>query len=305
MNKTLYLWMRRIASVISLIYCGFICRIAYFSFYYDITIDNRLACGVVVSCVSLLASVIMLFSRKQIFTKLAAVITIPALLPVVLIYYGNWELIIPVAICAVAVFFLVDMKETTKIGLGTIFLLLYVIGSLAFFIMSTLFSTTVQKTVVSSGVSESGKYRYEIVNTKDSSNGSTSVFVEPNDADYDYKIMKFAVTGYERNIFIERPVASSLDIAWKTESRTQMTTELLDISSEIVLNLDSKEKALIGYAKDDKVKLSELTDEDFNKLGISESGDVLYINGEPCFRYYIAELEGYFNKSQRKSFLFQ
>lgn len=256
MNKTLYLWMRRIASVISLIYCGFICRIAYFSFYYDITIDNRLACGVVVSCVSLLASVIMLFSRKQIFTKLAAVITIPALLPVVLIYYGNWELIIPVAICAIAVFFLVDMKETTKIGLGTIFLLLYVIGSLAFFIMSTLFSTTVQKTVVSSGVSESGKYRYEIVNTKDSSNGSTSVFVEPNDADYDYKIMKFAVTGYERNIFIERPVASSLDISWKTESRTQMTTELLDISSEIVLNLDSKEKALIGYAKDDKVKLS-------------------------------------------------
>lgn len=54
-----------------------------------------------------------------------------------------------------------------------------------------------------------------------------------------------------------------------------------------------------------KSSFPELTDEDFNKLGISESGDVLYINGEPYFRYYIAELEGYFNKSQRKSFLFQ
>lgn len=305
MNRTLYLWMRRLASIVCLVYCGFICRIAYFSLYYDIQINNRLACGAAVSCTALLASVIMLFSRKQIFTKISAVVIIPAMLPIVLIYYGSWELIIPVALCAVAVFFLVDMKESTKIALGTIFLLLYVIGSLAYFIMGTLFSTTVQKTVVGSAVSESEKYRYEIINTKDSSNGSTSVIVEPNDADYDFRIMKFVVNGYERNVFVERPVASAIEIKWETESREQMTSELLEISHEIVLNLSDAQKELIGCNADDEVKLSELTDEDFNKLGVDESGDVLYINGEPCFRYCIAELEGYFDTSQREMTLFQ
>jgi hypothetical protein len=46
--------------------------------------------------------------------------------------------------------------------------------------------------------------------------------------------------------------------------------------------------------------LSELSDSDLADLGVSESGDVMLYNGKICFRYYVAELENYFDVTSRK-----
>ena len=46
--------------------------------------------------------------------------------------------------------------------------------------------------------------------------------------------------------------------------------------------------------------LSELSDSDLADLGVSESGDVMTYNGKICFRYYVAELENYFDVTSRK-----
>ena len=35
------------------------------------------------------------------------------------------------------------------------------------------------------------------------------------------------------------------------------------------------------------------------QLGVPEKGDVMYFNGEVCFRYYVAELEEYFDVDSR------
>lgn len=299
------LWLRRIASVLSLFYCAAVCQLAYFSVFYDINITDKPITCLAVSGISIAAIAVMLFSRKQFFTKLSAIIIIPALLPIVLFYYGSWVIIIPTVITAITVFFLSGMKESTKTVLGTIFLLLFVIGALAYFIVCTLFSTSVQKETISTGVSVSEKYRYRIVNAKDSSNGSTTVYVEPNDIDYNFKLVNFSIKGFEKTIYVERPVAESVNINWKVEKRDDITEQLLDISSEITLNLSTEQKALIGKENEEEVLLSELTDEDFELLGVDEEGDVLYINDEPYFRYYIAELEEYFDLSNRKITFFE
>lgn len=304
-NSKVSLWLRRIASVISVLYCGAVCRIAYFSLYYDINVRNRLLLCVAVSCVSLLMIFVMLFSRKQILTKISALVMIPAMLPVVLFYYGSWEIIVPVAITAICVFFLSGMTENTKTVIGTIYLLLYIIGALAYFLVCTLFSSSVQKETVKTEISQTGKYRYEEVITSDSSNGSTSICVEPNDEDYDYNLVEFKVNGLERNVFIQRPVVDDIKAEWKIEKREDIIEELLDISGEIKLSLDSQQKALIGYDKDDEVKLSDLSEDNLDALGIEEEGDVLYINDEPYFRYLVAEIEQYFNPSEKEITLFQ
>ena len=50
---------------------------------------------------------------------------------------------------------------------------------------------------------------------------------------------------------------------------------------------------------DDSIYLNTLTDEQLNKLGVPETGDVMMFNGEICFRYYVAEIEEYFDVESR------
>lgn len=300
MNNTLSIWFKRIASLFS----GFIgfcfCMLSYFSIFYSLHIKSQALTCIAVSCFSLIAIIVMLYSRKQILTILASIVMIPSLLPVLLFYYGNWSIIIPLGICALFVFFFSGLRESPKTVLGIVYLLLYVIASLVYFVASMMFSTQIDTKVVGSGVSESKLYKYEIVDSSDSSNGSTAVYVEPNDKDYDFKLFKFTINGYQRDVYSVRPVSDKLDIKWKTESRKDITEKILDISKNITLNLDDEQKSKIGYSSDEKVYLSKVSDEDLAKLGVAESGDVLYINDKPCFRYYIADLEGYFSKTNRR-----
>ena len=47
------------------------------------------------------------------------------------------------------------------------------------------------------------------------------------------------------------------------------------------------------------VNLKDLSDAQLEQLGVSASGDVLTFNGKVCFRYYVAELEDYFDTESR------
>ncbi len=65
-------------------------------------------------------------------------------------------------------------------------------------------------------------------------------------------------------------------------------------------HLDELGYTLFEIQKDYSVSLNELTEEQLEMLGISESGDVLMFNGKVCFRYYVAEAEDYFDVDSRK-----
>ena len=64
-------------------------------------------------------------------------------------------------------------------------------------------------------------------------------------------------------------------------------------------NVDDYGNALFNVKKDDSVYLKTLTDEQLEMLGVPESGDVMSFNGKICFRFYIAELEEYFDVDSR------
>lgn len=81
---------------------------------------------------------LMFFTRKQIVTRMCAMIT-PLISFAILIFgFGNWFIIVPPIVVCVLIFFLCGVSETTKTILGTIYLLMYVVGVLVYLTLSML-----------------------------------------------------------------------------------------------------------------------------------------------------------------------
>lgn len=381
-------WTKRVCSIVSLLYAVGACRLCYFSLFYDIHISARTSLCLIVSAVSLLALIVMLYTRKQIITRLSSFVILPAMLPVVLLYFGEWGMIIPIIVTGVAILLLSGAGEGAKTALGTLILLMYIFGALGYFLFTSFFITSVDDSVVKSGVSPSGKYRYRVVNTIDSSKGSTAVYVEPNDADKKYSFVTFTLKDMERVVALERPLCEEINIEWTTLTRQEITAQLNSLSENIGIELPASEREKIGctedyryvltlldggqkqqlgrkesdvdvitldelndsqlglfklardeagayYAteptqamlealgkqsgsrvylselsdrqlkyfnveKDTAVYLNTLTEEQLALLGVPESGDVMTFNGKVCFRFYVAELENYFDVESRR-----
>lgn len=394
------IWTKRVVAIISLLYAFGVCRLCYFSIFYDIHIHARVQQCLTVTAVSIVVFMIMLYTRKQIMTRIASFIILPAMLPVVLLYFGEWGMIIPIILTGVAILLLSGAGEGAKTAFGTITLLLYIFGALGYFLFTSFFVTTTKQDVVESGVSPSGRYRYRVVNTEDSSNGSTAVYVEPNYADKKYPFATFTLKNMERVVHLDRPICEEINIEWKTQSRAEITQELNELSDNIVVHLSEDDLEYLGYSYDEKLRLEDvvvsmrlkigrtasdvdpiflndltedqlalfgigrdgdsryyvlspsnalydalkikngkrvyfsdfnskafkvfnsentddygnqlfnvskdnsvylktLTDEQLDRIGVPESGDVMIFNGEVCFRYYVAELEQYFDVDSR------
>ena len=394
------IWTKRVVAIISLLYAFGVCRLCYFSIFYDIHIHARVQQCLTVTAVSIVVFMIMLYTRKQIMTRIASFIILPAMLPVVLLYFGEWGMIIPIILTGVAILLLSGAGEGAKTAFGTITLLLYIFGALGYFLFTSFFVTTTKQDVVESGVSPSGRYRYRVVNTEDSSNGSTAVYVEPNYADKKYPFATFTLKNMERVVHLDRPICEEINVEWKTQSRAEITQQLNELSDNIVVHLSEDDLEYLGYSYDEKLRLEDvvvsmrlkigrtasdvdpiflndltedqlalfgigrdgdsryyvlspsnalydalkikngkrvyfsdfnskafkvfnsentddygnqlfnvskdnsvylktLTDEQLDRIGVPESGDVMIFNGEVCFRYYVAELEQYFDVDTR------
>ena len=211
-----YVWLKRIASVFSLIYAIYICILSFRSVFYDVIIKKPLVFCLYLSVVSAAALVVMIYSRKQLATKLASFVMIPALLPIIIMCLGSWEMIIPLAICAVTIFFASGANEGTKTLLGTLYLLVYILAALAYFIFTSYLASPAVKKTVDEGVSPSEKYRYEVITTTDSSGGCTTVMLEPNYMDINRSSVTYKVRGYNRKLCVKRPL-TEVKIEWKED----------------------------------------------------------------------------------------
>jgi hypothetical protein rflaF_13957 len=294
-------WTKRVAALVSLLYAFGVCHLCYLSVFFEIHIHAKVSQCLIITAVSILAIVVMLYTRKQIITRISSFIILPAMLPVVLLYFGEWGMILPIVLTGVAILLLSGAGEGAKTALGTIILLMYIFGALGYFLFTSFFVTSVKEDVVESGVSPSGKYRYRVVNTEDTSNGSTAVYVEPNDADLEYKMFyaTFTLKNMERAVHIERPINETAQVEWKTLSRSEITTHLNEISDAIVVHLSEDELNELGYTYDemlqidditvsrrfeigktasdvDPIKLDELTDEQLELFDIGRDSDGRY-----------------------------
>lgn len=394
-------WTKRFVSLIAALYTVGVCGLAYFSIFYSIHVDDRLSLCLVVSAVSVIALILMLYTRRQLLTRISSFLILTAMIPVVVLYFSEKALLIPIVITGVLILLMSGAGEGTKTVIGTVILLLYIFAALGYFLFTSFFVTTAKTDTLESGFSPSGKYRYEIVNTEDTSNGSTSVIIEPNYADVVYPFVTFRLKNMEHTVYNVRPMCEEISVEWQEQKREDITKDLNKISKDIEVNVTRSEYKNLGYTLDNafqisdvniytlleagftvsdvapikldkmneqqlavfdigrdalgmyyvldptaellehaevtaenkvylnklnakgieifnnshldelgytlfeiersyNVLLSELSDEQLESIGISETGDVLVFNGKVCFRYYVAEAEDYFDINSRK-----
>ena len=252
------IWTKRVVAVLSLLYALAVCRLCYFSIFYEIHVRDRVSLCLTVTVVSIIALVAMLYTRKQVITRIASFIILPAMLPVVLLYFGEWGMIIPIIITGVTILLLSGAGEGGKTAVGTIVLLMYIFGALGYFVFTSFFVSSAKETLVEKGTSPSGRYRYTVINTEDTSNGSTAVYVEPNSADEDFPFVNFTLKSMDRVVYRVRPIAEEIDIEWTTQSRQDITQQIEAISDNIEITLTDDELKQLGYTYDNKLTLSDV-----------------------------------------------
>lgn len=295
------IWTKRVVAVLSLLYALAVCRLCYFSIFYEIHVRDRFSLCLTVTVVSIIALVAMLYTRKQVITRIASFMILPAMLPVVLLYFGEWGMIIPIIITGVTILLLSGAGEGGKTAVGTIVLLMYIFGALGYFVFTSFFVSSAKETLVEKGTSPSGRYRYTVINTEDTSNGSTAVYVEPNYADEDFPFVTFTLKSMDRVVYRVRPIAEEIDIEWTTQSRQDVTQQIEAISDNIEITLTDDELKQLGYTYDNKLTLSDVDIDMKLQIGLDGSNvdpilldslndeqlAVFGIGRDPNGRYYI------------------
>lgn len=207
------IWFKRLMSTFNILYVLVLGLLSYSTFLYDLEIHQN-SRGLFFT-VYILANVIflsfMIFTRKQIVTKILGFLLLPLVFTLVLFNAGDWILIIPPLVVSLAMFFIADNNETAKVILGTLYLMMYVLGIVMLYVFS-IFNTSVETRLdenlskdssvykvydmesvleqvnVDNAISPDGTLRFYLYDVQDNNKGELKLIVEPYGQD---KVMKF------------------------------------------------------------------------------------------------------------------
>lgn len=238
-------WVKRCVSVFAGAYAAVIALFTYATFLYDLVfVDGKQGTFLVIYTVaSIVFLALMIYTREVLFTRILSVLLLPIVFFLLLfnISNGNWVLIIPAFVTAIVIFFAAGTRETVKVIMGTIYLLLYVLGIVAYIVCQTLFSETKGETVLdmsldpASGVysyykedlshlaqvidekntiSPDGKYRFYLTDVKDSDRGCVRIYVVPNGEDNHMKFFSLNQKGIKKRITTKGTRGVVPDVGW-------------------------------------------------------------------------------------------
>lgn len=122
------IWFRRGVAVAGWGYTLFVVWIAYLSFGYYFDVENPAPLFVLYLFVNICAMALFILSRKQIITQVNSYVLPPIIFAILIFSFGNWYISIPPIAVMLVVFFVNSSNETLKTVLGTLYLLMFVIG---------------------------------------------------------------------------------------------------------------------------------------------------------------------------------
>ncbi len=181
MNK----WFILFVSIFNCAYTIGLGAVAYAALFLEMEYLNATTFAVLYSLLSVVVGFLMYYTRKSFITNIFAVLNVILFLPIALLLWGEWALIIPAAIVTLFGFAVCSINDTLKVVFGTVFLLVYIVAVIAFYLIATVFSVVTIDTLIESGVSPSGNFRWETYNVENKSSGKTVLYIEPNNLDFD------------------------------------------------------------------------------------------------------------------------
>ena len=205
-------WFRIGVSILGVAYSIVLAYFDYNVFFYDIEYVSQKEFAIVGSVFSALICLLFLYTRKSPLTCIYGMVNMVLFFPLLLLDWGNWPLLLPAAVVTLFGFFCCHMNETAKTIFGTIFLLMYILGGIAFFLVMNVFRVTTTDTLIERGVSPSGAFRYYVLDVQNKSTGKLCVYVQPNTLDVDKGFIKMDTT--IKKLVKQAPKPVEFDCEW-------------------------------------------------------------------------------------------
>lgn len=235
-------WFILAVSILCSAYTVCLIYFAYAVFFYDIVYTDKTMFAVIYSAFSLIAGLLFFYTRRSFITGLISMINMVMFFPTLLLDWGNWPLLIPAAMVTLFGFFCCKMNDTIKTVFGTIFLLMYILGSIAFFLIMNVFTVTTVDTLLTPPggiVSPSENFRCYVLDVKNKSSGKVAVYIEPNKLDKDLKVITLKTT-IKRLVKqankANRDDALNYDVHWEDKKLFINGEEYFDESDYTTLN---------------------------------------------------------------------
>ncbi len=235
-------WFILAVSILCSAYTVCLIYFAYAVFFYDIVYTDKTMFAVIYSAFSLVAGLLFFYTRRSFITCLISMINMVMFFTTLLLDWGNWPLLIPAAMVTLFGFFCCKMNDTVKTVFGTIFLLMYILGSIAFFLIMNVFTVTTVDTLLTPPggiVSPSENFRCYVLDVKNKSSGKVAVYVQPNKLDENIKFIELKTTikrlvkqANKEN----RDDALNYDVHWEAEKLFINGEEYFDESDYTAVN---------------------------------------------------------------------
>ncbi len=247
-------WVRRAISVFGIVYFAVVVMLTYATFLYDLEFaEGREKSFFVVYVISsLVFMLLMILTRHEIVTRVLSVLWLPVVFFLVLFNMMDWVLILPPFIVAVVVFFAAGTSANVKVILGTIYLLMYVLGIVAFFVLNVLFGGSSEETVLNedldtSGsvyslyrkdfqhlcdvtsddntISPDGKYKILVYDVKNNDVGAVKICVVPYDQDIELKFFTLKQKGIKKTISSKGIRGTVPEVGWTTDESGNLVVQ--------------------------------------------------------------------------------
>ncbi len=125
-------WFKRGVALICWAYTAVMTWVAWLMLAYTFTYDNATSLFVLYLFMNIAALGLMIYTRRQVITQINSMVLPVIVFAIVIFAYGNLYVIVPPLCVVVAMFFINAANETLKTVLGTMYLLMYVIGVAAY-----------------------------------------------------------------------------------------------------------------------------------------------------------------------------
>lgn len=131
-------WLKRGVALLCWGYTGLLIWLAWLNGAFFLEYENPTSLFVVYVFINIAALGLFIYTRRQVITQINIMILPPVLFATFLLAFGNWYMILPPLVVIVAMFFVCTANETLKTVLGTMYLLMYVIGGAAYITITLL-----------------------------------------------------------------------------------------------------------------------------------------------------------------------
>ena len=250
-------WLKRCVSVFCAAYAAVIALLTYATFLYDLVFvsGKQSSFFMVLGVTSVIFMVLMIYTREMFMTRLISVTLLPIVFFLLLFNLANqnWILIVPPFIVALVIFFAAGTGETVKVIMGTIYLLLYVLGIVVYVVCNMLLggssvetkldmTLTPESSVYSlykndlvhlsevvdekNTISPDGRYRFYLPDVKNSSAGEVRIYVEPNGQDIKLKFFSLNQKGIKKTITNKGVRGVVPDVGWYYRENAEGKKEL-------------------------------------------------------------------------------